>query len=184
MIIFILNDIVQPSQSVFRLISPKGVLMTSLKTLAWRERDASYFYFDETRRVLIPALCEIAHTIARGRKPNSCSLLPGVNLREWLTMVFRDEKDFLRDHVDEKCSYVVNLENTLWAYDDPNTQVIFRAISLCRRVLYPPRIPGEFRGDCQYQEAHKQTSLKRRRRWLAERNGSCYHGDYFDPFYG
>jgi hypothetical protein len=81
----------------------------------------------------------------------------------------------------DECSYVSDLEETLaWAYGEPRTEAIYHAIRLCRSVLRLPRLPSDLRGDFAYQTAHKETNLKKKRAWLANKNGSWYDDYAYD----
>jgi hypothetical protein len=62
--------------------------MSSLKSLAAELRKKGWIFTDLNRNVFEAAVLEIAHAISRGRKPSSCSVLPGQNIQAWLRRTF------------------------------------------------------------------------------------------------
>lgn len=142
-------------------------------------------YYDEfrDRRILVPVLLELAHAISRGRKPASCSLLPGVNLREWIYDVYSNERSYCRDAFGENCSLIEDLNDTLGWFPSEENEKLLRVILLVGKHLWKPKKKErDIRGDFFYQKNHRVTNLKRKAKYLAERNGSCYSWD--DRDYG
>jgi len=111
----------------------------SFRRLAINERaPRRMHYSDPDRRIFIAVIAELAHAISRGRKPTSCSLLPGANLQKWLTLMFHEinHASFCMDHMGENCSMADYYLDWLAAdYDDENSQKAMRAISLVKEKI-------------------------------------------------
>lgn len=159
--------------------------MHSFKSLAQKARkNPDRHYINEDRRILEAALLEIAHALSRGRKPTSCSVLSERNIQEWLWKVFHDCSDkYLVDGFGDPCSLVDDLGETLnWAGHGPHveqsTLKLRSAIRLCRDFVKPKQLPSFVKGDHDYQARNKHTNLKRKREFIARRNGSWF--DYSD----
>jgi hypothetical protein len=151
--------------------------MSSFKKLAKSARDEYTFFINEEGNKLVPALFEIAHALSRGRKPTSCSQLPGVNIQGWLRQMYYEVQDHIRDHMGDKCPYVDELIDNLqyWMFDDPvSSKKVLQAIKICRKYIKPRAKPSKYRGDYDYQRTHKSTNLKRKREWLRRKQGSCF----------
>ena len=151
--------------------------MSSLKSLAISNRNKNCHVYDNTERNrFVPAVLEIAHAISRGRKPTSCSQLPGENVQQWLRHMFDEIAPGCHDYMGYECSIADDVVDSLfgWDYSNPATPIILRAIKLCRRYKRPRRIPSKMRGDFEYQRDHKVTNRKKKLAWLQNKNGSCY----------
>jgi hypothetical protein len=147
--------------------------MASLRRLAKKELGESRNFGNSTKAVLVPALLEIAHALSRGRKPSSCSLLPGANIQKWLREVFTEVQPNTYNDFDEQCTYVNELQDVLiWDQDNPDIAAILRAIKLCRAHLLPVALPEVLRGTSSIEKEIRKTNLKRKTKWLARRDGS------------
>ena len=158
--------------------------MPSMKSLAAaHRRDPENFWDNTDRNTFQAAVLEIAHAIRRGRKPNSCSTLPGQNIHEWLRRTFVEISPHCHDFMGDKCSIADDMRDTLvgWAYKDPESMAICRAIETCRKLIRPIKKNSEDRGDWLYQDRNKVTNLKRKTAWRRRNQGSCYDDmDYLD----
>lgn len=151
--------------------------MTSLKSLAATERlNPENFWNNRDRRVFEAAVLEIAHAIKRGRKPNSCSVLPGQNIQEWLRRTFVEITPGCHDFMGGKCSIADDTLDVLygWCYNDPQAMAICRAIAICRRYIRPIKMGSSARGDYEYQSKNQVTNLKRKARHYRLMQGTCY----------
>lgn len=156
----------------------------SLRTLAARERADLAKDGPVADRwpqdVFIAVILELAHAISRGRKPSSCSLLPGVNIREWLYKMYTEVQHGRFDNYGEEVTQADDaFESLSWDYQDPSAQKIMRAIQTVRRFVPKQRVPLDLRGDWKYQDSHPVTNLKRKKAWLARnlRENSHYADD-------
>ncbi len=155
-----------------------------------QERAVEGWYYEDRNRNILPAvMLELAHALSRGRKPNSSSLLPGVNLREWLCEMFYKEHCHIHDDYGDPSTLVTALEeSSVWtAYPGSNDMKIMRAIHLVRKKLLPfRRLPPDCRGDYNYQSRNRDTNLKKKRQHQAQKAGSWYDGDWsdYEPGYG
>jgi hypothetical protein len=105
--------------------------------------------------------------------------LPGQNIQSWLRKTFVENYPNCRNYMGEDCSIAEDTEDLLfgWSYDNPESMTIARAITVCRHYIRPVKLPKEFRGDWEYQHAHKVTNLKRKMAWFQQNEGSCYDSD-------
>jgi hypothetical protein len=166
----------------------KELAMTSLRKLAATVRNQPPKYHDYDRDIFVTAVLEIAHAIKRGRKPNSCSVLPGQNIRQWLHKVFTEEHSFCRDMFGDNCSIALAKEEQImrttelmyfWEPPTSDELAILQAIRTCGTYLLPLRKPEDIRGDYLYQDRHKVTNRKKKTIWLRRRQGYHYDdGDY------
>lgn len=159
--------------------------MTSLRSLAAaHRRDPENFYDNTDRNSFKAAVLEIAHAIRRGRKANSCSVLPGQNIQEWLRRTFVETHPFCHDFMGDPCSIADDMRDMLfgWAYKDPEAMATCRAIEVCRRLIRPSKKAAEDRGDWLYQERNKITNRKRKLAWRRRDQGSCYDDLDFDDY--
>ena len=160
--------------------------MSSFRKLAAKLRKQEPIYCDTDRNVFNVAVLEMAHALSRGKKPSSCSVLPGENTHEWLRRTFCVTHSYCHDHMGDECSIADDELDTLygWCYNDPDAMKICAAIVMCRDYIRPITKEKEFRGDWQYQDRNKSTNLKRKAAWLARKNGSHYddRDDYISDF--
>jgi hypothetical protein len=154
--------------------------MQSFRKLFAAIRQEPLMYGDHDRDIFEAAVLEIAHAIKRGRKPSSCSMLPGQNVQTWLREVFMEEHYGCRDMMGEACSIATACEEqaAYWFPTDPENHAIMRAIHICSQYMRPVRRHEDVRGDWQYQDAHALTNRKKKAAWLRRKNGSHY--DDFD----
>ncbi len=155
--------------------------MSSLKSLAEKARNEPPIYFDHDRNVFNAAVLEIAHAIKRGRRPSSCSVLPGENIQAWLRRTFVDTHRYCRGYMGKKCSiaddeFYVNMLYGL-NFGNPEAMAICHAIEICRNYIKPICVKSEHRGDFMYQERNEVTNLKKKAAWRRRNEGSCYDDD-------
>ncbi len=135
--------------------------MYSSRKLAQQSRGARSFQ-NPVHNVIIPALLEISHALGRGRRPTTCSVIPGKDVQKWLREMYTVPEERMFDHALGKCSYADDLESILrWSPPStPSTFAILTAIARCRSYMRPPK--KAVRGDPQYQQRNRLTNLKKK----------------------
>ena len=160
----------------------RGGNMSSFRRTLIAERNMlSNGFWREDQEVFIVTILEVAHALSRGRKPSSASWLPGINLATWLRHAFHSCQQRYRDDDGIPQTLAEAVRTDLYEFmtsEDLAGMKIMRAITLVERKLVLPRKkPNDLRGDPQYQRGKRNTNLKRKRRYLAQRQGSWYAED-------
>lgn len=126
--------------------------------------------YQSNKRLILAVMLELAHAIARGRKPSSCSFIPGKNVKAYLKEVCVDIDSHSFDLFGDKCPKIEMILIDLYAYQSEEDMTMIRAIELVERRLLPPKKkPEDFRGDPDYQKRNPKSRLNRKRereRWL------------------
>ena len=114
------------------------------------------------RSLFIAVVLELGHAISRGRKPNSCSLLPGINIREYLQEAFFLVQSGYRDHTGDACSLADDVDDLCWGWQNEDDKTIIHAIRLVRKhLLKPQKLPLDLRGNFDYQSRNPNSRLNR-----------------------
>lgn len=146
----------------------------SYRSLAIKERSQEQFHMDRNRNIFLAVILELAHALSRGRRPSTSCMLHGVNLREWLQEAYTNVSMLTfagryRDYYGEPCSLADAVRDDVYGYwlvDDVQSQKVVRAIALVgKELVYPRKFGKELRGNPAYQQANKNTNLKRKQRY-------------------
>lgn len=182
--------------------------MASLRSLAIKFRRPFVPYWDwdldeyidkpsfPDVNMFLTVILELAHAISRGKLPSSCSILPGVNVREYLQVVFF-ETDKYEDEWCNECSLAEYfndktrgllaseyLSTPLFGISDYNElSKIENAIDLVKRKLLKPCICEIFviGGEYCNSAVNYHKKIKRELSWR-KKDSLKDPADDFEPF--
>lgn len=115
------------------------------------------------------AILEIAYAISRGRKPNSISVLPEVNVRKFLQEAYNEERNDCYDMDGEPCTIVTHIETNLWehqpldGFTDEQNKIFQAIVYVWKHAVKPVKIPEYCRGDREYQARNPNSRLNRKK---------------------